>query len=124
MAERMSTAVLVFLLLLNGSASIMSASGLTADMGINPSPEMQEEMDNVIGHAQEGFGPNAGIGDTLFAMFGAALSTVNTIVTGIFLAPQMFINLGFPSWFVVPVFAPMYLVVTYDLIFVATGRSM
>lgn len=124
MAERMSSAVLIFLLLLNGSAGILVASGLAADMQINPSPGMSEEMDNVVDSARSGFSPNAGIGDTLIAMFIAAISLVSVIVKGVFLAPEMFLNLGFPAWFVLPIFAPMYVVVVYDIIYVGTGRSM
>jgi uncharacterized protein (DUF983 family) len=42
----------------------------------------------------------------------------------VFAAPVMFMNLGFPEWFVLPVFAPMYLISTLELIYAATGRNL
>lgn len=123
MAERMSTAVLIFLLLLNGSATMMTASGLAGDIGVNPNPGLNDEMDSIVTDSKDAFNPNSGVGDTLFAMFGAAFSAFKLLIQGVFSAPTMFVNLGFPSWFVIPVFAPMYFVVTLDLIYVATGRS-
>jgi hypothetical protein len=56
-------------------------------------------------------------------MFAAALGIGRLIVSGAYAAPSMFLNLGFPLWFVAPVFTPMYLIGTLDLVYMATGRS-
>lgn len=121
---RITSTVLIFLLLLNGTIGIMSASGLSEDIGIDLAPGVDDAMDSVISNARDGFTASEGLGDTLFSLFAAAMSTFNVLIQGVFAAPQMFINVGFPSWIVVPFFVPMYVVATLELVYAASGRSL
>lgn len=122
--SRISTSILVILILLNGSVGIMEASGLTEDIGVELDTGVGDSMDKAINHATNGFNPGDGAGSTLFGLFVSAFYFLNTLFNAIFSAPAMFMNLGFPSWFVVPIFAPMYVIATLDLIYAATGRDM
>jgi hypothetical protein len=121
---RVTTTVLVVLLLMNGTVTVMEASGFNDDVGVSLAPGISESMDSAVNNLREGFSPSAGLGDTLFTMFIAALDVANIVVNAITATPQMFLNLGFPSWVVFPLFTPMYAISTLELVYVATGRDM
>lgn len=121
---RITTSVLVMLILLNGSVSVISASGLQDDLGVELAPGVSESVDDTISELRKGFSPSAGAGQTLFTLFIAALGVLEIVLNGITAAPQMFINLGFPSWVVLPLFAPMYAISTLEMVYAATGRDL
>jgi len=121
---RITSTVLVILLLLNGSASIMEASGLSDDLGVDISPGVDRALNDAVSTAKDGFSSRAGPLDTLFALFISAMKLFETLTQAVFAAPTMFTNMGFPGWFVYPVFAPMYVVSTLEIVYVATGRDL
>lgn len=121
--SRITTTVLILLLLLNGSASIMEASGLSEDIGVDIAPGVDRAMDQAVDNAKDGFSSRAGPLETLFSLFIAAMKLFETLTKAVFAAPTMFANLGFPSWFIAPIFAPMYIVSTLEIMYVATGRD-
>lgn len=121
---RITSTILVFMVLINGGVTIMSSSGLSEDLGIDLAPGVDDAMDKVVSNAKDGFTATEGVGDTLFSLFAAAMGTFELLIKGVFSAPAMFMNLGFPSWFVIPVFAPMYIVSTLELIYAASGRNL
>lgn len=120
---RITTTIVVFMILLNGSVTIMSASGLSEDLGVSLAPGVESSMDKLVSDMKKGFSPNAGLGETLFTLFVGALRLFRVIVEGLYAAPSMFLNLGFPSWLVIPLFAPLYMLSTLELVYVATGRN-
>lgn len=121
---RITTTVLVMLILLNGSVSVFAASGLNEDLRVDLAPGVSEAIDGTVDNLRDGFSPSAGAGETLFTLFIAALGVMNIVLNGITAAPQMFINLGFPSWVVLPLFVPMYAISTLELVYAATGRDL
>lgn len=121
---RITTTVLVMLLLMNGTVTVMSSSGMNEDLGVKLAPGISEAMDSAIEELRKGFSPSAGVGDTLFALFIAGLQVMNIIINSITAAPTMFQNLGFPAWIVMPLFIPMYAISTLELIYAATGRDL
>ena len=121
---RITTTVLVMLLLMNGTVTVMASSGMNEDLGVELAPGISEAMDSAVTELREGFSPSAGVGDTLFSLFIAGLQVMNIIVSSITAAPTLFTNLGFPSWIVMPLFIPMYAVSTMELIYAATGRDL
>jgi len=121
---RITTTLLVILLLMNGSASVMAASGMSEDLGVNLAPGISDTMDDTIQQLREGFSPSAGLGDTLFALFIAALGVGGIVVNAITATPTLLLNLGFPAWIVFPLFAPIYAISTFELIYIATGRDL
>lgn len=121
---RVTSTILIFLIILNGTVTVMQGSGLSEDIGVTLAPGVDKAINKAVGQAKDGFSASEGLGDTLFSLFVAAMSTVSALFNSVFAAPTMFTNLGFPSWFVWPVFTPMYLISTLELIYVATGRGM
>jgi len=121
---RITTTVFVFLLLMNGAVTTMSASGMSEDLGVELAPGISDSMDNAIDQLRDGFSPSAGIGETLFTLFIAGLQIMGIVVDAITATPTMFLNLGFPDWIVIPLFVPFYAISTFELVYMATGRDM
>lgn len=121
---RITTTVFIFLILMNGSVSVMAASGLQDDLGVSLAPGISEAMDNAVSELKNGFAPSAGVADTLFTLFIAAVQVLNVVINAITAAPVMFVNLGFPGWIVYPITVPIYVISTFELIYVATGRDL
>jgi len=121
---RITTTVFIFLLLMNGTVSVMAASGLQEDLGVDLAPGVSEAMDGAVEQLRDGFSPSSGLGETLFALFLASAQIMNIVINAITATPQMFVNLGFPSWIVFPLFVPMYAISTFEIIYVTTGRDL
>lgn len=121
---RITTTLLMMLILLNGSVVVMEGSGLTDDIGVTLSPGVDKAVDDTLEDAKRGFSSNAGAGDTLIALFGSAVGAFNIFIHGVFSLPDMFLNLGFPEWIVFPLFAPVYLLSALELAYAATGRDL
>lgn len=121
---RITSTILVFMIIANGGITIMEGSGLNDDLGVTLAPGVDQATENATAEAKKAFNPNSGPGETLFAMFASVGNTIAALFKGVFALPQMFLNLGFPEWIVLPLFAPMYIVSTLELIYAASGRSM
>lgn len=121
--SRITTTILVFMLLVNGGVTIMGSSGLSEDLGVTLAPGVNEAMEQTLNNVEE-FRTSEGLGDTLFSLFASAGSSFRVIVEGVFSAPTMLMNLGFPDWIVIPMFAPMYLLSAMEMVSVFTGRDM
>jgi hypothetical protein len=112
------------MILLNGSTTIMAASGLSEDIGIELAPGVNDAMQNVVDDMKKGFSPDIGVIESLISMLTAGLNLFKVVVEGLYAAPSMFINLGFPAWAVNVLMAPLYLISTLEMMFIATGRDM
>jgi hypothetical protein len=121
--SRVSTNILVILILINSAVGIADASGLSEDVGVELDTGVSESLDNAISTAQDGFAPDSGAGETLFTLFVGAFFFAQAMFQTVFSAPTLFLNLGFPVWFVVPVTAPLYVIAMLDLVYIATGRD-
>jgi hypothetical protein len=121
---RITSTILVFLIIINGATTVMVGSGFADDIGVSPGPASQDEINQSIADAKQGFNPSGGGLSTLFGLFVSAMSLFEELFQVAFAAPAMFMNMGFPSWIVTPFFAPLYLVSTLELVYVATGRDM
>lgn len=123
--SRIGSTILVMMILLNGMSTVMAASGLNDDLGVSINPGAEQTVNDIIKNAKEGFSPSTTIVESFVGVSLAALNTFELLVTGLTAGgPVMFMNLGFPSWIVLPVFAPMYLIVTLEFIYVVTGRIL
>lgn len=121
---RITTTLLVFLILSNGAVTIMEGSGLSEDLGISIAPGISGEVNELTTLAKDGFQSSEGLGDTLFTLFAAAYSLVSLFMQSLWALPTMFLNMGFPAWIVVPLTAPLYLISTLEVLYVASGRQM
>lgn len=122
--SRISTNILIILVLINGSVGIADASGLSEDTGVSLETGVGESLDKSVAHAKKGFAPGSGAGQTLYNLFWSAWNFFKTLIVGTYSAPSAFINLGFPAWFIVPLFAPLYIIAVLDLIYAAAGRDL
>lgn len=121
---RITSTILVFLILINGSVTVYEASGLAEDTGVSLAPGIDDRMDDVVTTMQEGFNPGTGVVESLLSVLVAAGQLFLVVIEGITAAPAVFLNVGFPSWIVVPFFAPAYLLSTLELVFLLSGRDM
>jgi hypothetical protein len=46
------------------------------------------------------------------------------MITAVGAAPTLFLNVGFPPYIVLPLFAPIYVISTLELVYVGTGRDL
>lgn len=121
---RVTSTILVFMILLNGSITVYEGSGLADDTGVSLAPGVNDAMDTVITEMKKGFNPNIGVVESLISLFLAGLNIFRVVVEGLYAAPSMFLNLGFPDWIVIPFMAPLYLISTLEMVFLATGRDL
>ena len=123
---RISTQIVVYLILMNATAGVLAASGVAADLGIGAQPGGGEQVGFVNDKASpDNINPGGGAGGTLFGLFtsvGATLKQVFVMATvG---GPMMLSNLGVPVWLVTFIFAPVYLIAGADLLYVYSGRDV
>lgn len=120
---RASAKIVLFLVCLNASAAVFSASGVAADWGVEPTVGGDNFITDIRQEAK-----------TLGASFGSASYLIGVIVDlallalsifeFVFAAPIMFGNLGAPGWLTTFVFAPQYAIVLFDGMYLYTGRSV
>lgn len=121
---RITSTILVLMLLMNGTVTVMAGSGMTADLGVDLAPGISDSMETVTAEMKNGFSPDVSVVESLLSMLVAGLNLFQVLVEGLYALPTAFLNLGFPSWIVYPMFAPAYLLSTLELVFIATGRDM
>lgn len=120
---RITTTILIVMILTNGGVAAMEGSGLSEDLGVTLSPGIDQTVEQVEQDTKR-FQTSQGLGDTLFALFESAGSVAEIVISGAFAVPGMLMNLGFPSYIVVPLFAPMYILGSLELVSIFTGRRM
>jgi hypothetical protein len=120
---RITTTILVLMLLMNGTVTIMSSSGLSEDIGVELAPGISDKMETVVEEMKKGFSPNANVVESFVSLAIAGVSLFQVVVEGTYAAPSAFMNLGFPAWFVIPISAPLYLLATLEVLYIALGRQ-
>jgi len=120
---RITTTILTLLLLMNGSVTIMASSGLSEDVGVEVAPGISDKMDTVVDEMQQGFSPNVNVVESFVSLAVAGVNLFQIVVEGTYAAPAAFMNLGFPAWLVLPLAAPLYLISTLEILYIALGRQ-
>lgn len=120
---RKTTKIVVFLIMLHAGAALLAASGVAADMGIQPEPggedtvnETQEDAKNV--DAEQG------AFDTLFALYTSVTSSISGVLNAAFALERMLGNLGVPIYITAFLAAPIPIIVGLDIVYLLTGRSV
>lgn len=121
--SRVTTSVLIILMLANGSATIMAASGLSDDIGVQLNPGIEDKMNSIESTMKDGFEPNTGVVESLQSMLIAFGRLFLVAIEGMWAAPTMLINIGFPTYLVTAFFAPAYLIATMELGSLLIGRQ-
>ena len=121
---RITSTILVVLILLNGSVTVMEASGLSDDIGVELAPGISDRMESLTETMREGFQPGTGVVESLLSVIIAAGQLFTIVIQATYVVPTAMINIGFPSWLVTAFFAPAYLLSTLELVFLLGGRDM
>ncbi|MGK7297342.1 MAG: hypothetical protein ACNS61_16215 [Candidatus Wenzhouxiangella sp. M2_3B_020] len=115
--------IIVFLVFLQAVPSVLFASGVAADMGIDPQVSGSGNVDDAR-DAASNVEVSGGFAQTLFALYASVTGPVKTILGILFGAELMFISLGVPSWMVAFVFAPKFLVGFGAIVYTLAGRLL
>jgi hypothetical protein len=118
---RFSTRIVIFLLFLNAGAGLMVQSGVAADWGVDPNPGGDAELEKANATAAE-IDPSGGLGDTLFGLYNSIAGTFQTVLETATAGPTMLNNLGVPGYLTAFLFAPLYLIVGIDVVYLLTQR--
>jgi hypothetical protein len=123
---RKSTNIVMFLVLMNATALFLTASGVGADLGIAPQTGGGQGVESVNSALNpDNVNPGGGAGGTLFGLFTSAATIFKDVaVMATVGGPLMLANLGVPAFVVTFVFAPMYLIVGADALYLYTGRDV
>jgi len=123
---RITTTVLIMMVLLNGSATIMEASGLNDDLGVEIRTGVDEKMGEIVNETNGAFDPNINVVESFISLSVAAINVFGLIIEGVFAAPTLMINILGGSSLVetaVTVFmAPLYIIATLEIIAIAIGN--
>ena len=121
--SRTSVQLVMFLIILNAVAGVVTVSGLGAALDIDPDTGAEDRIQRSIDTAAEDVEPTQGITDTLFSMFVSVTMTFSTIVNLMTYGTTMVINLGMPAWIVRPFEGIVYIIIAADLMHMLTGRD-
>ena len=119
---RITIQLVLFLIILNAVAGIITVSGLGAALEIDPETGAQDRIEKSVGAADD-IEPARGITDTLFSMFVSVTMTFSTIVNLMTYGTTMVINLGMPTWIVRPFEGVVYILIAADTMHMLTGRD-
>jgi hypothetical protein len=121
---RRSISILVFLIFLNSTATLLGAAGVTDALGVEPAIQDDGALDRAEQSAEriEPAQDQSSLGSFVGITTGV-INQLEAVITAPVAAPLMLTSLGVPSIITGFVFAPMYLLVTVDLIYYITGRG-
>lgn len=123
---RITTTVLVLVILMNGSATIMDVSGLSDDLNVEMETGVSDRVNETIDQIQGAFNPNIGSLQSLISLALAAIGVFEIVIEGIFAAPTMVTNIlgggQLVSTVVTVLFGPMYVISTLELIAISLGN--
>lgn len=124
---RITTTVLILMLLMNGTVTIMAASGLNEDLGIAYTTGVDDQMDDVTAELNGAFSPDVNVIESFVALALAGVRIFGVVIEGVFSAPAMMKNLlgggAFIGTVVDVLMVPMYIIATLEMVFMATGRD-
>jgi len=118
-----STNILIILVALNSAALLIGAVGVGEDIGYQPTVGGDSQIDQANSSA-DSVSSDRGAFDNFVGAVITAASTLMTIFGVVTAGPRMIINLGVPGAIVVPLAAPLYILVGIDLLEIISGRSL
>ncbi|MFD1515695.1 hypothetical protein [Halomarina rubra] len=118
-----STNIMVFLVMLNAAAGLVTATGIGPAIGANPTVGGDQQIDQAEDEARSIASDRSALDNFVNGVISAA-TTLVTIFGIVIAAPLMFSNLGVPAVLVTFLFAPLYLFVGLDILQVISGRIL
>lgn len=119
---RVTVQLVMFLVILNAVAGVVTVSGLGAALDINPETGAEDRIQQSVDAADD-IQPTRGITDTLFSMFVSVSQTFLVIVNLLTYGTTMVINLGMPAWIVRPFEGIVFILIAMDVMHMLTGRD-
>lgn len=124
---RITSTILAVMLLMNGGAAVMEVSGLSEDIGINIETGIDQQMDQFVDDMKKGFNPNVNIIESFISLALAGLRVFFILVEALYAAPTLMMNLlggsATVNAIVAMVMAPLYMISTLEMLYMASGRS-
>lgn len=120
--RRISTAALLYFMLLNATAVVLDNVGFTEEMGVSVNLTTTQHLKDAE-KAVDSFSLEGGFLETLFGIYDAAYSTMAAVLTSIYAGPQMLLDLGLPSAIVLPFTGVLVMIIGLDVIYYASGRE-
>lgn len=124
---RITSTILAIMLLMNGTATIMEASGFSEDIGIVIETGVDKQMEKLVHDMKQGFSPNVNIIQSFISLALAAVRVFLILVNAVYTAPPLMINLlgggSLVNLVVTTVSLPIYLISTLEILYMATQRS-
>jgi hypothetical protein len=118
--------VLIFIVCMSAAAGVLYTAGVTDMWGVNPNTD---EMDSVAADTESQlstFTAQTGQETWLTDVFiiRAAIDTISGAMGAVNQLPNMLVQLGLPEWVVGFLVSPLFLVIIFMIIYVATGRDV
>ncbi|WP_254544087.1 hypothetical protein [Halomarina pelagica] len=118
-----STNIVIFLVLLNASATLLSGTGIAPALGVSPTVGGDEQIEQSEQNLQSVSTDRSAL-DNFIAGIISAASVLVGVFSIVIAGPLMLSNLGVPGALVAFIFAPLYFIVGLDLLQVLSGRSL
>lgn len=115
--------VVILMLFINGTPNLLLASGVAADLGIDPAVSGDQAIDDANNAAQN-IKVDGGFASTLFTLYTSVTGPVRTMMAVFFGAPIMLASIGIPSWVLTFLFLPQYIVVGSTIIYMLAQRAL
>jgi len=113
----------ILLMFLNAGPSMLVASGVAEDWGIDPTVSGDETIDDA-NEAVRHIEASGGFGETLFGLYTTVTSPIRAVMDIVTAGPTTLQSAGVPSWLVAFIFVPQYLIVGGTIIYVLAGRLL
>lgn len=118
-----STNILILLIALNASAAMIGYSGLGEELGYQPTIGGDEEIDDAEAEAEQ-IESDPGSFETFIGGIISAARALTELFSIAIAGPRLFINLGVPTEIVGIFAAPLYILVSIDILEVISGRNL
>lgn len=118
-----STQIVVFLVLLNASAAVISA-GVGAAIGVQPAVGGDSTISETAGNAESVSASNSGQESDFVGGFLSAADFITELKNIVFFGPEMLRNLGAPNIIVDGLQSVVVFVVAFDVVEIISGRVL
>lgn len=115
--------VVILMLFINGVPNLLLASGVAADLGIDPAVSGDQAIKEG-NNAMQNVKVDGGFASTLFTLYTSVTGPVRTVMAILFGAPVMLASIGIPSWVLSFLFLPQYMVVGGTVIYMLASRAI
>lgn len=124
---RITTTLMILLVLSNGAATIMAVSGLSDDLGVQLAPGISQQANSMVEEMQAGFQPDTTVAESLILVAIGVGRLFNILVSGLTALPTMLINLGgggvVVTTIVTMLMIPAYIIGTIEMALLILGRG-